>query len=160
MHSSPRPLPKMPRSSPSRHGTTERDTSTNERSLPPASPDAGSLPALQQPANSKEIRHKDLSKPQHHPEKTAPSNLVLPELDAVELSDSLSTDEKHYPATTRSEYVWELNDSASPILEKPKEEGSDTLVRQHSRRCLREEKGRRWVEEDYHLVAQFLRKLR
>lgn len=160
---SPRPLPKMPRSSPSQHGTIKRDTYTNERSLPPASPDvlAGAIPALQQPVNSKEIRHGDLSKPQHHPEKSAPSDLALPELDAGELSDSLSSDEKHYRdpplAPTRPECVW---DAASPILEKSKEDGSETLVRQYSRRCLREEKGRRWVEEDYRVVAQFLRKLR
>jgi hypothetical protein len=160
MHSSLRPLPKKPRSSPSQHGTTERDTYMNERSLPPASPDvlAGSLPALQQPANSKETPHEDLSKPQHHPEKSAPDDLVPPEPDAGELSDSSSSDEKHYrdpPLAPTS--LW---DAASPILEKSEEEGSETLVRQYSRRCLREEKGRRWVEEDYRVVAQFLRKLR
>lgn len=157
MYSSPRPLPKMPRSSSSQHRTTERNTYTNEWSLLPASLDdlARSLPALQQPANSKEIRHGDLSKPQHHPEKSAPRDLVPPELDAS--SDSLSSDEKRYP---RPERPWEVEDTASPILEKSEEEGSETVVRRYSRRCLREEKGRRWIEEDYRLVAEFLRKLR
>lgn len=155
MHSSPRPLPKMPRSSPIQHRTTERNT---YRPLLPASQDdlARPLPVLQQPVNSKEILHGDLSEPQHHPEKSAPSDMVPPELDAGGLSNNLSRDEKH----PRPEYLWEVKDTVSPVLEKSEEEGSETLVRRYSRRCLREEKGRRWIEEDYRLVAEFLRKLR
>lgn len=164
MHSSPRPLPKMPGSSPSPH-EAGRGTYMNERTLPSVSPDdlAGSLPAPQ-PASSKEIRHEDLSKLQCHPETSAPSDLDPPKLDARELSNSSSSDEKHYhdPRLTqiRPECLSRVTDAALPILEKTKEEGSETLVRRYSRRWLREEKGKRWVEEDYHLVAQVLRELR
>jgi len=160
---SPRPLPKMPRSSPSVHGTTGRDTYMNERTSPSVNPDnlAESLPAPQ-PANNKEIRRGDLSKAQCHQEQSAPSDPVPP--DAGELSDNSTSDEKHHRdaplAPIRAECLSGLTDAASPILEKTAEEVSETVVKQYSRRWLREEKGRRWVEEDYHLVAQFLRELR
>lgn len=162
MHSSPRPLPKMPRSSPSVHGTTGHDTYMSERTSPSVNPDdlAGSFPAPQ-PAN-KEIPRGDLSKLQCHQEQSAPRDPVPP--DAGELSDSSTSDEKHYRdaplVPIRAECLSGLTDAASPILEKTVEEGSETLVTQYSRRWLREEKGKRWVEEDYHLVAQFLRQLR
>lgn len=166
MHRSPRPLPKMPRSSPSPHGTPGRGTDMNEQTLPSVCLNdlAGSLSAPQQPANSKEIRLENLSKLQCHPERSAPSNLVPPKLDTRVPSDSSTSDKKHSRDPTLATIIPErlsgVTDAALPILEKTKEEGSETLVRRYSRRWLREERGKRWVEEDYHLVAQFLRELR
>jgi hypothetical protein len=161
MYSSPRPLPKMPRSSLSLQGTTKHDACTNERTLPPVSAAdlAGSLPAPQHPAKIKEIRRGDPSKLQCHPEN---SDLFSPKRDADELSDSARSYEKHYSPLIpiRPEYLSGLTDAVSPILEKTTEDVSEKLVRQYTHRWLREEKGRRWVEEDYHLVVQFLRELR
>jgi hypothetical protein len=164
MYSSPRPLPKMPRSGPSLLGTTGRGTDMIDRSFPPASPadHAGSLSAPQQQlANSKEIHRGKLSKLQCHPGICAPPDLFPPKLDAGQLSDS---DEKHpcHPplAPITPECLSGLTDGVSPILEKTTDEGPKNLAKKYSRRWLREKRGRRWVEEDYNTIAQCLRELR
>lgn len=156
----------MPRSSPSLLGTTGRGTYTNERPLPPADPAdlARSLSAPQQPSSSKEVRCGDLSKLQCHPGKSASTDLVPPKFDAGEPFDGSSGDEKHHRdpplAPITPECLSEPTVAVSPILEKTTDEGPKKLVKQYSRMWLREEKGRRWVEEDYHTIAQCLRELR
>jgi hypothetical protein len=143
----------MPRSSPSVLGTTGPGTDMNERPFPPATPadHAGSLSAPQRFANSREIRGGNLS---CHPGKCAPPDLIPPKL---ELSDSSRSGEKHPCHPPLAPITPRLPDVVSPILEKTKDEAPKTL---YSRRWLREEKGRRWIEKDYHLIAQCLRELR
>lgn len=141
----------MPRSGPSLLGTIASGTDMNERPFSPASPTdhAGSLSATQQLANSHEIRRGNLSKLQCHSGKLVPPDLIPPKLDADELSDSSSMDEKR-----------PCHPQLAPILENTSDERPKKLVQRYSRRWLREERGRRWVEEDYHLIAQCLRELR
>lgn len=142
----PRPLPKMPRSAPSSLGATGRVTYMNGRSLPPVSPAdiAGSLSAPQQPANAK-IRREKSSELQCHPGKFATTDLVSPPLDTGELSDSSRTP----LAPITPENLSQLTD-----------EVPEKLVRQYSYKWLREKRGRRWVEDDYRMIVQRLRKLR
>ncbi|KAI9446739.1 hypothetical protein H4582DRAFT_1907967 [Lactarius indigo] len=161
---SPRPLPKMPRSTPSPLGITRRGTSMEERSSPLASPAglARSPSAPQQPAN--EIRCGNISKLQCHPGKSTPADPVPPKFDAGELSDCPSSDEEHYFDSpmdlTTPEYLSESTDAVPPILEEAADEEPGKLVRQYSRRWLREKNGRRWVERNYDTIAQCLRELR
>ncbi|KAI9456651.1 hypothetical protein BJY52DRAFT_543040 [Lactarius psammicola] len=163
---SARPLPKMPRSTPSPLGTIRRGTSMNERTLPPTSPVdlAASLSAPQQPANSKEIRRGSLSRLQYRPGISAPTDLVPPNLDAGELSDSQSSNEKHYYdlplALITPECLSGPTDAIPPILDEATDDEPGRLVRQYSCRWLREKNGRRWVEENYDTIAQCLRELR
>jgi len=129
----------MPIYGPNLLGTTVRGT---DRAFPPASPTdhAESLSAPQELANGKEIPRGTLSELQCHPGKCAPPDLIPPKRDAGEHP-------RHTPF--------------SPILKKKStDEGQKEVVKKSSRKWLREEKGRRWVEEDYHLIAQRLRELR
>ncbi|KAH9063814.1 hypothetical protein EDB83DRAFT_809628 [Lactarius deliciosus] len=160
---SARPLPEMPRSTPTPLRTTRRGTSTEEKFLPPASPAdlAGSSSAARQPAN--EICRGDLHKLHCRPGKSTPTDLVPPKLDAGELSDSPSNDEEQYfdpPLTLITpEYLTEPTDAVPHSLEARDKEPVK-LVKRFSRRWLREKNGRRWVEENYDAIAQCLRELR
>lgn len=143
-----------PRSGPSPLGTTDM----NEWPLLPVR--LADHAAPHQLANSKEVHHRKSSKPLCHPGKHAPPDIIAPKLDAGEMRDSPRGDEKHLYSPLTSECFSGLTDVVSPILEKTTDEESNKLVKKYSRKWLREEKGKRWVEEDYNLIAQCLRELR
>ena len=150
LHSSLRPLPKMPELPPGLLETPNKhDAPAPERSPPPSNT-ADSMVSFvlpQCPSNVEEIRRGNLSKLRRHLGRSVPPDLIPPklELDLDEASSSSSDEEQDAgPASAPIRPV--CLSTVTPIDEKPIKRW--------------EKKGRRWVAEDYNHVLQCLRELR
>jgi hypothetical protein len=106
----------------------------------------------QRPTNIEEIRRGNLTKLQRHLGSSVPSDLVAPRVDGDEASEGSRIDAEVPKAgiTTRR---------LSTKEKRRKDEKDENLVKSYSCRWLREEKGRRWVEDNYDNVLQSLREL-
>ncbi|KAI9456455.1 hypothetical protein F5148DRAFT_1224210 [Russula earlei] len=160
-----RPLPKMPKYPPLLEIPGD-SSQTDKRSSTPTSPATSilSITLPQRPTDIEEIRRRSLSKLRRHLGNSIPPDLVPPRLDQDDASSNSSSDEDVYcdlptvPITP--ECLSELRMAVSPILGKTAVEDHERTIKRFSRRWLREKKGRRWVEDDYNIILQRLRKLR
>jgi len=104
----------------------------------------------------KEIRRENLSKFRHHLGDSVPSDLVAPRVDVDETSSGSRVGAEVYGDHPK------VPITAERLLreeKRRKDEKDEKVVGSYRCRWLREEKGRRWVEDDYERIIQTLREL-
>ena len=147
----PRPLPELPRSTPSQLRTTGCKTYINDQSSSPRTNHLTGTLSVPHPSQA-DYSAENCCNRQHHSGKSATTDVGPPKLDSDELS-YIEEEEEDYGDPPLAPSISELTDT------EPR--GTEMLARaRESCNWLWEKNGRRWVEEDYRVVAQCLRGLR
>ncbi len=152
-YSSYRPLPKRPEPPSELLETRNRRANVDRRS---STTNLASRFVTQRPIDMKEIRRENLSKFRHHLGDSVPSDLVAPRVDVDETSSGSRVGAEVYGDHPK------VPITAERLLreeKRRKDEKDEKVVGSYRCRWLREEKGRRWVEDDYERIIQTLREL-
>ncbi len=152
-YSSYRPLPKRPEPPSELLETRSRRANIDRRS---STTNLASRFVTQRPIDMKEIRRENLSKFRHDLGDSVPSDLVAPRVDVDETSSGSRVGAEVYGDHPK------VPITAERLLreeKRRKDEKDEKVVGSYRCRWLREEKGRRWVEDDYERIIQTLREL-